>query len=67
MDIGIGVFSGILMIFGGISVFLQGIGRLPVNKNPERQATWRSDMGPLYKYGGPIMIIAGFLKVIISF
>ncbi|MBL7554375.1 MAG: hypothetical protein JNM24_01035 [Bdellovibrionaceae bacterium] len=62
-----GILSGLLMILGGMSVFLQGTGRLPVSKNSEKQATWLMNIGPIFKVGGPIMVIAGLLKLFLSF
>lgn len=62
-----GIISGLLMIVGGASVFLQGIGRLPVSRNSQRQATWLVNIGPVFKIGGPIMIVGGLFKLFLSF
>jgi hypothetical protein len=61
-----GMISGLLMILGGVSVFFQGIGRLPVSRNSQRQSTWLETIGPVFKIGGPIMILAGLLKVFLA-
>jgi len=61
-----GILSGLLMILGGTSVFLQGTGRLPVSKNSEKQTTWLTNIGPIFKVGGPIMVVAGLLKLFLS-
>lgn len=60
------VVAGLLMILGGISVYLQGTGRLPVSKNMQRQSSWLVTIGPVFKVGGPIMVIGGVLKILIS-
>lgn len=61
-----GILSGLLMVLGGTSVFLQGTGRLPVSKNSEKQATWLTNIGPIFKVGGPIMVVSGLLKLFLS-
>ncbi|OYZ21469.1 MAG: hypothetical protein B7Y39_09050 [Bdellovibrio sp. 28-41-41] len=68
MDLAVsGVLSGILMIVGGLSVYFQGTGKLPVSRNSERQSTWLVSIGPIFKIGGPIMIVGGLLKLFLSF
>lgn len=61
-----GAFSGVLMIVGGISVYLQGSGRLPVSRNHEKQLDWVTNMGPIFRLGGPIMVLGGAFKLFIS-
>lgn len=61
-----GIVSGLLMILGGLSVFFQGTGRLPISKNSEKQAIWLVNIGPVFKVGGPIMIIGGVFKLFVS-
>lgn len=58
--------SGILMVIGGLSVYLQGTGRLPVSRNSKRQSTWLVNVGPIFKIGGPIMVVGGLLKLFLS-
>tara|TARA_B110001454_G_scaffold106457_1_gene100177 strand:+ start:10805 stop:11116 length:312 start_codon:yes stop_codon:yes gene_type:complete len=62
-----GILSGVLMIIGGLSVYFQGTGKLPVSRNSQRQATWLVNVGPIFKIGGPIMIVGGFFKLFLSF
>lgn len=61
-----GALSGILMIIGGISVYLQGSGRLPVSRSSEKQVAWIVNVGPIFRIGGPIMILGGIFKLFIS-
>jgi hypothetical protein len=61
-----GILSGVLMIIGGLSVYFQGTGKLPISRNSERQTTWLVNVGPIFKIGGPIMIVGGLLKLFLS-
>ncbi len=61
-----GVISGVLMMIGGLSVYLQGTGRIPVSRNSKRQSTWLINVGPIFKIGGPVMIVGGLLKLLLS-
>ncbi len=54
------------MIIIGVWFLLIGLGKAKVSKNPEANNQFVAKWGKLFLVGGPVMILAGVLLLILS-
>ena len=58
------MIDGIIFVILGVWVLLIGLGRVRVSRNPEAGAVWLEKWGIVFKIGGPIMILVGFVRIV---
>jgi hypothetical protein len=58
------MIDGIIFVTLGVWVLLIGLGKAQVSKNPEAGAAWLKKWGIVFRIGGPIMVLAGIVRIV---
>ncbi len=58
------MIDGIVFVIMGAWVLLIGLGKARVSKNPEANAAWLKKWGIVFRIGGPIMALAGIVRIV---
>ena len=58
------MIDGIVFVIVGVWFLLIGLGKARVSKNPEATAGWLKKWGIVFRIGGPIMALAGIVRII---
>lgn len=59
----ISLLHGILAVLVGAGAILQGLGKLPMSKDPARQEQRMREVGPFLKWSGAIILVGGMLRI----
>jgi hypothetical protein len=57
------MIDGIIFVILGVWCLLIGMGKARVSKNPEAAAVWLKKWGIVFRIGGPVMILAGIVRI----
>ena len=58
------MIDGIVFVVMGVWFLLIGLGKALVSKNPKAAAAWLEKWGIVFRIGGPIMALAGLVRIV---
>ena len=58
------MIDGIIFAIAGVWCLFVGLGKARVSKNPEANAAWLKKWGIVFRIGGPIMALAGIVRIV---
>ena len=58
------MIDGIVFVIMGVWCLLIGLGKARVSKNPEAAAVWLKKWGIVFRIAGPIMALAGIVRIV---
>lgn len=58
------MIDGIIFVILGVWCLLIGVGKAQVSKNPEAAPVWLKKWGLVLKICGPIMALAGIVRIV---